>query len=482
MRRLRWRPSRNSHGGAGRKSASIQAMSGRQSWLARFPLLGACFAQQGEITAAIEHFDRALAIKPDYEDAITKKIFALDFVPDVDFAIQQAARRSWWDAIGAKISRRTLQPRLLDPQRRIVVGYVSSDFRNHSAAFAFMPVLRRHDRENFRINCYSCSAMRDAVTTEAQSLADVWVDAAGLSDNELADRIEADGVDILVDLSGHSAGNRLTVLARKPAPIQISAWGHPTGTGLPTVDYVFADPVSIPETVRHLFAERIYDLPCMIAMETVPGLHRAAVPMMRNGHVTFGVFNRIEKVSDGAMAVWSRLLRTMAGSKIVIKHGALDDPLIRDGLIGRFQAHGVPLDNVRCIGATSRSDHLSSFENVDISLDPFPQTGGVSTWESLHMGVPVISKLGNTASSRVAGAIVKAIGLDDWVADDDDGYIAIARKYASMPSHLERLRADLPAKIASSDAGNLLIYTRKVEQGYRQFWRDYCASKAAEQQ
>ena len=135
----------------------------------------------------------------------------------------------------------------------------------------------------------------------------------------------------------------------------------------------------------------------MITMETMPGLHRPTLPMIRNGHVTFGVFNRIDKISDGALAVWSRLLRTIAGSKIVIKHGALDDPLIRDGLIGRFLAHGVPPENISCIGATSRGDHLSEFANIDISLDPFPQNGGISTWESLHMGVPVITKLGNSA-------------------------------------------------------------------------------------
>ena len=326
-------------------------------------LLGNCFAKQGEIAAAIEHFDRALAIKPDYETAITTKIFALDFVPEADFAIQQAARRSWWEAIGARIPRRTLQPRLLDPQKRILIGYVSSDFRDHSAALAFMPVLRRHDRENFRIVCYSCSPVRDAVTTEAQSLADHWVDAAALSDDELADRIQADGIDILVDLSGHSAGNRLAVFARKPAPVQANAWGSPTGTGLPTIDYILSDPVSIPEAARHLFVEKIHDLPCLLTIETVPGMHRPAVPMMRNRYVTFGVFNRIDKISDGAMAAWSRLLRSIAGSKIVIKHGALDDPLLRDGLIGRFVAHGVPVDNIRCIGATSRRDHLSLFEN-----------------------------------------------------------------------------------------------------------------------
>src|SRR6201999_2483020 len=148
-----------------------------------------------------------------------------------------------------------------------------------------------HDKARFQINCYSCRLMQDSLTTQFQSLADVWVDASRLSDDELADRIEADGVDILVDLSGHTAGNRLTVFARKPAPIQVTAWGSATGTGLQTMDYFFADPVTIPETVRHLFAEKVYDLPCVITTEALPDVRPSPLPMIRKGHVTFGVFN-----------------------------------------------------------------------------------------------------------------------------------------------------------------------------------------------
>jgi predicted O-linked N-acetylglucosamine transferase (SPINDLY family) len=445
-------------------------------------ILGSCFANQGEIAVAIEYFDRALAIRPDYESAITTKIFTLDFLPDADFAIQQAARRSWWDAIGARMPRRTLQPRQFDPQRQIVVGYVSSDFRDHSAALAFMPVLRHHDRANFRIVCYSCSPIRDAVTVEARSLVDEFVDAAELSDEELADRIQADSVDILVDLSGHSGGNRLMVFARKPAPIQVTAWGHAAGTGLPTIDYFFADPVTVPEAARPLFAEKIYDLPSVITMAPILDLPVATPPMIRNGYVTFGVFNRIYKISDGALCLWSVLMRAVHGSRIIIKHGQLDDPLLRDGLVARFVAHGVSQDRITCLGSTSRDDHLLAFAQVDISLDPFPQNGGISTWESLYMGVPVVAKLGNGVSSRMTGAILRGIGLDDWVADDEDGYLAIAQKFAAMPFHLERMRADLPAKIANSDAGNVEAYTRKVEEGYCQFWREYCGLKAAQEE
>jgi predicted O-linked N-acetylglucosamine transferase (SPINDLY family) len=438
--------------------------------------LGACFAKQGDISAAIEHYDRALAISPDYEDAHTKKIFALGFAAEADFAVHRAARRNWWEAVGANIIQRKLKPSNLDPERRIVVGYVSSDFRDHSAALAFLPILQHHDHRNFEIVCYSCSPLHDAITEACRLASDSWCDASKMSDDQLADRIEADHVDILVDLSGHSAGNRLTVFARKPAPIQVTAFGDAIGTGLPTMDYVFQNPVGIPISVRHLLTEQVYDLPCVITMAPVIDRRPSPAPMIRNGFVTFGVFNRIEKISDRALELWSRLLTDLPGSKIVMKNGALDDAFLRDALVARFVANGVSSDRVTCLGSSRRNEHLAAFANVDISLDPFPQNGGISTLESLYTGVPVVARLGNAAAARGSASILKAIGLDDWVAEDDESYLAIARKYASLPSEVEALRAELPDRMTNSPIGNLKTYTSKVEEGYRRFWRDYCGA------
>lgn len=442
-------------------------------------MLGSCFVKQGEHAAGIACFDRALALKPDHADAILCKIFALDFLPETDFVALQEPRAFWWKAIGAKVTRRQLGVRNLDPERRLVVGYVSSDFRNHSAAHAFKPLLQHHDHNNFEIICYSCHPGADEITEQCRTLADQWVDASQLSDDGLADRIQADHVDILVDLSGHSGGNRLAMFARKPAPIQVTAIGHVTGTGLPVMDYLLADPVLIPEEVRPLFTEKVYDLPCSITIAPAPDVPATALPMLRNGYVTFGVFNRIDKISDSALAVWTRLMQALPGSRIVVKHTGIDDPLLRDALIARFVAHGIAEDRVRTVGFTPRAEHLAMFGEIDMSLDPFPQNGGVSTWESLQLGVPVITKLGRSAAGRIGGAIVKAVGLHDWVADGDDGYIAIATRFASAPAELAALRAKLPAMVASSAAGNGETYTRHVEQGYRKFWRDYCASAAA---
>jgi len=439
-------------------------------------LMGFAYSNQGEMDAAIEYLDRALAIRPNYGDAIRGKIFLQDYRAEADFALQQAVRRDWWDLIGSKLPRRTLPKRPLDPEKRIVVGYVAAEFRQHSAGLTLLPVLRHHDHANFEIICYYSWPGADEYTAMFKSMADVWVDAWDLSDDELADRIQADNVDILIDVSGHTTGNRLQVFARKPAPIQATGFGHATGTGMQTMDYVLADPIFIPPPVRHLFAEKIHDLPCLITMEPVSDLPPSELPLLRNGYVTFGVFNRIYKISDDAIRVWSRLMRELPGSRIILKHGLLDDPLLRDGLVARFVAQGIAEENITCLGTTSRNDHLLAFGKVDISLDTFPQNGGISTWESLYTGVPVVAKLGNGASSRAGASIVAAVGLGDWVAEDDEGYVEIARKFASQPALLAELRASLPAQIAASPAGNVEIYTRELEAGYRRFWRDYCAA------
>ena len=438
-------------------------------------LLGACQGRLGDIEGANARFDQALAVQPDYDEAITKKIFYLDFLSGADFAVQQAARYYWWVAVGSKFPRRKLAARALDPERRIVVGYVSADFRTHSAAFAFLPVLRGHDKTQVQVNCYSSSPRHDDLTATFQSIADVWVEAANLSDDELADRIQADGVDILVDLSGYTTGTRMPVFARKPAPIQVTAWGSGTGTGLATMDYFFADPVTVPANVRPLFAERVHDLPSVITIDPLLDIPPSPPPMLQNGHVTFGVYNRIDKISDEAIALWARLLGEVPDAKLVVKHLALNDPLVRDGLLGRFVTQGVKESRILCLGASARSEHLRSFDRIDIALDPFPQNGGISTFEALYMGVPVVAKLGAGAASRAAGGILTAAGLSDWVADDDDGYIRIAKTFAAQPELLAQLRTELPGKVARSPAGDVAHYTRCVEAGYRQFWRDYCA-------
>jgi predicted O-linked N-acetylglucosamine transferase (SPINDLY family) len=440
-------------------------------------LLGQCHAGAGDMEQAVACYDRALAIQPDEEHAIASKIFALDFDANTGFAEHQAARVCWWQQIGSRIAAQAQlhHDNDRDPSRRIVLGYVSSDFRAHSAAFGLSPVLKNRDKVRFEVICYSCSPKEDLVTGDFQQMADRWRSASQWSDDLLAEQIRADKVDILIDLSGHSAGNRLRVFARKPAPIQVTAFGHSTGTGLPTIDYLFSDPVAIPAAARHLFAERIYELPCLIIIDPPPSELRSTEPsFLSKGHMTYGVFNRIDKISDDAVRVWAQILRSDRAARLLIKHHALDDPSIRLMLTERFVRHGISATRIDLAGSTARAGHLAAYRGVDICLDPFPQSGGVSTWEALHMGVPVVAKLGNGVSSRLSGAILSAIGMTDWVAAGDDEYVAIALEHASMPDRLRTMRRELPERIATSPGCSPAGYAKAVEDAYRAMWKDYC--------
>jgi predicted O-linked N-acetylglucosamine transferase (SPINDLY family) len=435
------------------------------------------YERHGRMAEAIACYDRVLAVKPDFPEVISNKIFALDLVPQAGFAEHQDARREWWRKVGVKIAARSPPRRAndRDPARRIVLGYVSADFRRHSAATIFWPVLAHHDKTRFEVICYSCSTIRDDVTQDFQRVADRWIDAVQLSDEELAERVRVDKVDILIDLSGHSGGNRLGVFARKPAPVQVTAWGHGTGTGLPTIDYLFSDPVTIPEETRPLYAEKIYDLPCVIMSALPPiELPRGEPPVLTNGFITFGVFNRITKISDDALGVWARVMHEVPDAKLVMKDGAYDEPALRDLLRQRFAAHGIVGERIDFLGSSPREQHLAAFGTTDIALDPFPQNGGVSTWEALHMGVPVIAKLGHSAPSRLSGAILASIGMEDWVGQTADDYVALAVKFAGMPQLLKQLRRELPGQIATAPSGNATLYTRAVERAYRTMWENDC--------
>ena len=434
--------------------------------------LGQCHGIRGDADVALGYFDRVLAMQPNDELALSNKIFTMDFLPGADPAQQQTARSEWWRQVGSKIARQPPQPdKDYDPARRIVLGYVSGDFRQHSAAFAFRPVLEQHDKTRFEVICYSTSLIDDAVTKSLRLAADRWRNVSTWSDDQLAQGIQADQVDILIDLSGHTSANRLRTFAGKPAPIQVTAWGHATGTGLPTIDYLFSDPVVILAQERSLYAEQIYDLPCLCIVEPPPaGLRSSQPPVNANGYVTYGVFNRTSKITNEAAGVWARILGAAPTSRLLIKDREIDDPAIRAMLLERFALHGIGAERIRLMGSTSREQHLAAFSQVDIALDPFPQGGGVSTWEAVHMGVPVVSKLGGSLSSRLAGSIMSAIGLSAWVAADDDQYVDIALR--ATPDKLGMVRRELPDLIDRSCSP--ASYTRAVEQAYQMMWEKCC--------
>ena len=430
----------------------------------------------GRHPEALDRYRQALALKPDYAEVHSNVVFLLDFIPELGYEELQQERRNFWHMQAEKVAQH-IRPHAnnRDPDRKLVVGYVSGDYKYHSASFCFGPVLRRHDHEQFRVILYSTTENEDNVTEQFRQMGE-WRPVLGLSEGQIAEQIRQDRVDILVDLSGHSSGNRLLVFARKPAPVQVTAWGHGGGTGLKTMDYYFTDPVYTPEWARGWFAETCWDLPCGIGFESPTGLSDPnLLPAATNGYVTFGSLNRFSKVSQGALALWARILNRVPDSKLLLKDHAVGDPGVQEQIIATMADYGVGEHRLILRGGGAHLEHLNTYLDIDVALDPFPQNGGISTWEALWMGVPVITWAGKAPSSRIGAAILTALGVTGWIAEDEEGYLGIAEAVASHLEVLTQFRATSRQGIMGSAAGNPNLYVRAVEQAYREMWQRWLA-------
>ena len=442
--------------------------------------LGTTYQPQGRLDEAAASFRKALALKPDYADAHSNLIFTLDLMMEVDSATLQAERRRWNEAHAAALSGSSAFPNNPEPERRLRIGYVSADFRKHSAAVGFGAMLVKFDPSGFEVFAYSNSAKEDAHTRLFQQSVSYWRKILGLSDDAAADLIRQDGIDILVDLSGHTAGNRLLVFARKPAPIQITAWGYSGGTGMKAMDVYFADPVLLPQEEKQFYAEEVRYLPsafCAYFQEPFPEVN--ALPALSAKGVTFGSFNRLVKASAETFKVWAQVLLAIPDSTMVLKTAELDDAGTRDRVIGRFIQAGVDPGRITLLGRTSWHDHMVAFNRIDIALDPFPQGGGVTTLEGLMMGIPVVALRGTTFAGRGSASILTVLGLTDWIAQTQERYVAIAAQKAGGLAALAGLRQQLRPRFTASLLGDTEAYVRVAEQEYRTLWRAWCERQAA---
>jgi len=443
--------------------------------------LGSAWQTLGQLEEAVACLRQALRIKPHYSDAHSNLIFALDLMTSVPAAAQQEERQRWDIAHAAPLMR-THQPHAntAEPHRRLRIGYVSGDFRIHSAAAVFGAMLVHFDHSRFEVFAYSNTQKEDFYTQMFSQQVSCWRKIVGLSDAAAAALIRADQIDILVDLSGHSSDNRLLVFARKPAPIQITAWGYATSTGLKTMDVFFADPVVVPPEEKTLFTEEVRYLPNVVgyfnALPT-PAINR--LPALTSGHITFGSFNRLTKISESAFQVWAQVLSAIPDSRLVLKTGELGDAATRDRVAAYFTRAGINPQRIVMLGKTSWEEHMKAFGLIDIALDPFPHGGGVTTLEGLMMGIPVVTLHWNTIVGRLSASILTTLGMIDWIATSPQQYVEIAVQKARDLTALQSLRASLRGQLITSPIGNSAIYVAAVEQEYRTLWQRWCSRQNA---
>jgi predicted O-linked N-acetylglucosamine transferase (SPINDLY family) len=357
----------------------------------------------------------------------------------------------------------------------LTIGYVSADFMAHPVAYFMGALLAAHDRRRFRVICYASVRGPDAVTRQVRKVAPEWRDVAHLGDEKLATLIAEDGVDILVDLGGHTASSRLTMFALKPAPVQVSYLGYPNTTGLAAIDYrltdAWADP---PGLTDRWHTEQLIRLPGGFLSYTPPANlpDVAPLPAASNGFVTFGSYNNFAKTSQSTIALWTAVLDAVPNSRLLLKASFLDDPGTAAEIIALFAAAGSDPQRITLRGRTrGHLDHIRSYGALDIALDPHPYNGTTTTCEALWMGVPVLTLAGDRHSSRVGTSILTAAGLDDFIAVSPEDYVARARSLSSDLQGLASLRLRLREQVAASPLADPKRLARAIEAAYLRLWR-----------
>ena len=431
---------------------------------------------QGRIKESIEMSRKVLQLDPENAVAHDNLLMGMHYDPDYSADELFSVAREW--GTQHELGQGLLLPidKNCDPGRKLRIGYISADFKIHPVGFFIEQVLKCHDKDQFEIFCYSNQTVNDDLTERLHSNSDHWSDVLYRSDEALAHDIHRDNIDILVDLSGHTSGNRLLSLAYKPAAIQATWIGYHATTGLSAIDYIIADRFLIPAQEEQYYTERVVRLPNAYLCFSPPDtqLDLGSPPVSVAGKITFGCFNNPAKLVDQVIVCWSRLLKALPEAQLFLKYKAFADDGVRRRYQALFARQGIDIRRIRFAGASPRHEYLAAYEEVDIALDPFPFNGCTTTLEALWMGVPVVTLQGYRYVGHMGETILKNLGFGEYVADNEDTYIAQAVHLASSRSTLEELRKDLRTRLLKSPLCDGPGFTRSLEDLYKKMWAEWC--------
>ena len=418
---------------------------------------------------AVEAFGRAMETSADPSMAHSNRLLTLNYLPSLSAQEVFEEHVAFGEAQAGEPRELPIRSREGEVLR---IGYVSGDLRRHSVAFFFEPVLAAHDRARFHVTCYSNDERRDAVTVGLEALADAWRDIAHLSHDAVRELIQQDEIDILVDLSGHSAKNRLPVFASRAAPVQATWLGYPNTTGLEQMDYRLTDSIADPESADAIHTERLVRLSggfhCYRPAAGSPGV--GPLPAGEGAPFTFGSFNNLLKATDDVLVCWATVLRAVPGSRLLLKAYQLESAEARDHVLQVLGEHGVAADRVILEGwAAGFEDHLAQYHRVDLALDPFPYNGTTTTLEALWMGVPTVTLAGDRHAGRVGASLMTHVGLKSFVADSLERYVALAAFLASDIERLAKLRRSMRQALLASGLCDSARFARELERAYDGF-------------
>jgi predicted O-linked N-acetylglucosamine transferase (SPINDLY family) len=431
----------------------------------------------GELDAAIDAYRRAIALKPDLVQARSNLLFILSYRDDLNPADYLAEAKAFGDVATAKAKPWRDWRVAGSPERRsgpLRVGLVSGDLKIHPTGHFLESLLRHIDRNRIELVAYPTRVYEDSLTTRIKPFFSAWTSLASMTDAQAAARIRDDRIDLLLDLSGHMNFNRLPLFAWRPAPVQASWLGYFASTGLPAMDYLLGDSHVLPPDAQPQYTERLWRLPDSYLCFTPPlePVEIGPLPQTTQGHVTFGCFNHLMKMNDRVVSVWARILHTVPDSRLFLKAKQLDDMPTREATLKRFAAHGIDASRLTLEGRSPRAEYFAAYRRVDIALSPFPYPGGTTSVEGLWMGVPVLCKRGDRFLSNICASMLHSAGLSDWIATDDDDYVAKAIAFASDTRQLGELRARLRGATLASPLCDAARFARHLEAAFEGMWRE----------
>ncbi len=437
--------------------------------------LGNALRTHGRIVEAAQCYRRAVELRPNYAEAHSSLVYSLHFCPGIEARTLYEEHRRW-DRQFAEPLARLILPHSNEPapQRQLRIGYVSPDFRDHVVGRGLLPLFRAHDHRQFEIVCYSGVTRPDALTKLFRDQADAWRDIADRTDEQLARIVREDRIDILVDLTLHMVGNRLLMFARKPAPVQVTFAGYPGTTGLSAIDYRLTDPYLDPpglhddhyaeESVRFFDSFWCYDPP-----DREPTVNQ--LPALANGSVTFGCLNHFGKVNQPVLRLWAKVLRAVAGSRLLL---LTPEGPQRQSTLEQLSEEGVSPERVNFVGHQPRQAYLGLYHHIDIVLDTFPYNGHTTSLDSLWMGVPVITLVGQTVVGRAGLSQLTNLCLPELIAGTPEDFVRIAVDLASDLPRLGELRTTLRGRMETSPLMDVERFVRGIEAAYRAMWQRWC--------
>lgn len=445
---------------------------------------GNVMMQYGRPYEGIAYIRKALSLEKN-NNLHSSLLFALNLLPESSqreiFEESQAWGRRFTSHFFCRSRGHFNYP---DPERKLRIGYVSGDFRTHPVGYHLRPVLAAHDKSKVDVFLYNAFPNCDAITEEFAGYADCYRDISLKPDEKVESIIREDGIDILVDLAGHTAFNRLMLFARRPAPIQVSWIGYFNTTGMEAMDYFLSDLITTPPEDDACFVEKVIRLPdirfCYEPQSYAPEV--APLPSVHNQCVTFGSFNAIHKMLPDVVSLWSRVLLAVPGSRLLLKSKSFKDELVVDDFNDRFANHGITRDRIELRLPSPHAEMLAEYGDMDISLDTFPYNGGATTCESLWMGVPVVTLAGRTPIGRQTKAYLQTIGHPEWVAQTPDEFVEIAQRLAADSKTLALIRSRLRLEMSESPVCDGKRFAHNLEATFRQMWRLWCADLTKHQQ